>query len=55
MEQPFGQMMPVQTVDYYRRRELAERVAAQSASCEEARRAHVEMAEKYAALIRSQP
>ena len=37
--------------EYYRARELAERAAAKTASCAEARRAHEEMAQAYARLI----
>ena len=38
-------------IDYYRRRERAEREAARSAPCEQARWAHQQMAEAYARRI----
>jgi hypothetical protein len=40
-------------VEYFRRREQAERAAAKSASCEVARRVHQELAQHYAELLRS--
>jgi hypothetical protein len=39
------------TAEYYRARECAERAAAKSASCPEARRAHQELAQAYAKLV----
>jgi len=39
------------TVDYYRARERAECEAALNAACEQARRAHAQMAKAYALLI----
>jgi len=42
-----------QTIEYFRRRELAERSAAKRASCEIARRVHEELAQHYAELLRS--
>jgi len=38
--------------DYYHRRERAERMAADSAGSELARNIHLELAERYAALVR---
>lgn len=38
--------------DYFRRRELAERAAAKNAVTEAARRAHQQLAQEYAELIR---
>jgi hypothetical protein len=38
--------------DYFRRREEAEKAAAKNASSEAARRAHQELADEYAALLR---
>jgi hypothetical protein len=40
-----------QSVDYFRRRELAERAAAKSASTPAARRIHQELAQGYAKLL----
>ena len=42
-----------ETVEYFRRRELAERAAAKSAACEIARRVHQELAQHYAELLRN--
>jgi hypothetical protein len=39
--------------DYFRRREQAERTAAKNAASEAARRAHQELAQGYAQLLRS--
>jgi hypothetical protein len=44
-------MMKQDTIEYYRRRERAEREAARTAACEEARSAHEEMASAYAQLV----
>ena len=41
-------------LDYVRRREEAERTAARSASCNAARRAHEELADRYAELLRTE-
>jgi len=41
------------TLEYFRRRELAERAAAKSASSEIARRVHQELAQHYSELLRS--
>jgi hypothetical protein len=41
-----------QSIDYFRRRELAERSAAKKAQSEAARRIHQELAQEYAGLIR---
>ncbi|QDP19928.1 hypothetical protein [Sphingomonas xanthus] len=43
--------MDEQSIEYFREREQAERNAARSAACHEARRSHEELATKYAALI----
>jgi hypothetical protein len=42
-----------ETLEYFRRREAAERDAAKHASSEEARRVHKELAQEYAQLLRS--
>jgi hypothetical protein len=39
--------------EYYRNRERRERAAAKNATCSDARRAHQELAESYAALARA--
>jgi len=39
-------------LEYFRQRERIERAAAKSASCEEARRVHQELAQGYAQLAR---
>ena len=41
-----------QSIDYFRRREQAERAAAKKAQSEAARRVHQELAQEYAGLIR---
>jgi hypothetical protein len=41
------------TLDYFRRREQAERAAAKTASCDIARRVHQELAQHYADLLRN--
>lgn len=41
--------------EYFRRRELAERAAAKSATSEAARRVHQELAQNYANLVRGEP
>jgi len=43
------------SLDYFRRRELAERAAAKSATTIAARGRHQEMAQTYAALLRGGP
>ena len=43
--------MHEETPEYYRTRERAERAAAKSAACPQARRAHQELAQAYAALV----
>jgi hypothetical protein len=45
-------MLDQKSFEYFRRRELAERVAAKSAGSEAARRAHQELAENYAGMLR---
>jgi hypothetical protein len=45
-------MVDQQSVDYFRERERAERAAAKSASSDAARRAHQELAQNYAELLR---
>lgn len=45
-------MLDQQSIDYFRSREQAERAAAATAACEEARRVHLELARGYAALVR---
>jgi len=42
-----------QSVDYFRRRERAERAAAKNATSDAARRAHQELAQGYAELVRN--
>jgi hypothetical protein len=42
-----------ETLEYFRRRELAERAAAKSAASEIARRVHQELAQHYADLLRN--
>jgi hypothetical protein len=44
--------MDQETLDYFRRRELAERSAAKSAISDAARRAHQELAQSYAQKLR---
>lgn len=46
-------MINQDSVDYFRRRERVERAAAKKASSEAARRVHQELAQNYAALLRS--
>jgi hypothetical protein len=41
-----------QSIDYFRSRERVERAAADNAASDEARRAHLELAQGYAALVR---
>lgn len=41
-----------QSIEYFREREQVERAAATSAATQAARRAHLELAEGYAALVR---
>jgi hypothetical protein len=41
-----------ESIDYFRRRELAERAAAKNASSEVARRIHQELAQQYAERAR---
>ena len=51
---PWGGMMAdQQSVDYFRRRERAERAAAKNAGSDAARRAHQELAQGYAELVRN--
>jgi hypothetical protein len=45
-------MLDPRSVEYFRRRELAERAAAKSAGSDAARRAHQELAQSYAELVR---
>jgi len=47
-----GRAMDQETLDYFRRRELAERSAAKNAISEAARRAHQELAQGYAEKLR---
>lgn len=51
----FGQtpVMDDESLDYFRRRELAERAAAKRAASSGARRVHQEMAQCYAEMLRS--
>ena len=44
--------MDQETLEYFRRRELAERAAAKSAASEVARRVHQELAQHYSDLLR---
>jgi hypothetical protein len=44
--------MDQESIEYFRSRELVERAAAKAATTEEARRAHLELAQGYAALAR---
>jgi len=46
-------MMDEDSLDYFRRRELAERAAAKRAASSNARRVHQEMAQCYAAMLDS--
>ena len=46
-------MMDTASLDYFRRREFAERAAAKRAASSSARRAHQEMAQCYAAMLSS--
>ena len=48
-----GRRVDQDKLEYLRRRELAERAAAKSASCEIARRVHQELAQHYAELLRN--
>ena len=43
--------MKKESVNYFRERERAEREAAKTATCDQARWAHQEMAESYARLL----
>ena len=45
-------MIDSETSEYFRRRERAERAAAKIAATEAARRAHQELAQQYAAMLR---
>lgn len=45
-------MLDEEAQDYFRRRERAERAAAKCAACDAARRAHQELAQSYAELLR---
>ena len=45
-------MLDQDNLDYFRRRERAERVAAKNAATEAARRAHQELALQYSELLR---
>ena len=45
-------MIDLETIDYFRRRELAERAAAKGAASLAARRIHQEMAQEYVQLQR---
>ena len=47
-----GQMLDGRSLEYFRRRERAERAAAKQAASEAARRVHQELAQQYAALLR---
>jgi hypothetical protein len=42
-----------QSQEYFRRRQQVERTAAKKATCEAARRAHLELAQEYVQLLRS--
>ena len=44
--------MDKESLDYFRARERIERAAAKNAATEAARRAHLELAQGYAALVR---
>jgi hypothetical protein len=44
-------MLDVESLEYFRRRERAERAAAKSAVSQAARRAHQELAQKYCELV----
>ncbi len=44
--------MDQESLDYFRARERIERAAAKSAATEAARRAHLELAQGYAALVK---
>jgi hypothetical protein len=44
--------MDQESIDYFRLRERIERTAAKTAASEAARRAHLELAQGYAALVR---
>jgi hypothetical protein len=46
-----GGKLDVQSQDYFRQREKAEKLAAQNAASDEARRAHQELAAEYAARL----
>ena len=48
-----GRKLDKTSQDYFRRREEAENDAAKHAASEPARRAHQELADEYAALLRS--
>ena len=41
------------SVEYFRDREVAERAAAAATTSEQARRAHLELAQNYAAMVRN--
>ena len=45
-------MLDQESADYFRRREFAERAAAKNAVTDAARRAHQELAQSYAELLR---
>ena len=45
-------MVSRDSLEYFERRERAERAAAKNATCSEARRVHQELAQHYAALVR---
>jgi len=45
-------MLDQDNLDYFRRRERAERAAAKNAASEAARRAHQELAQQYSELLR---
>jgi len=47
-----SQAVDQESIDYFRARERVEREAAKSAASEAARRAHLELAQGYAALVR---
>lgn len=48
-----GDFVDKDTLEYFRRREQAERTAAKTASCDVARRVHQELAQHYAELLRN--
>jgi hypothetical protein len=49
--QETGQGMKQESIEYFRRREQAEREAVRNASCAAARRAHEQLATAYATLV----